>query len=156
MFLLTVSDLPWTSILSAMGCTCKCCSEHNDRKQIEKIATHLSHSPGAGGGDNPGGAAEKGMNYHVRTALWNPDQPKSGTPVKTEYDRYHSPPIHTNIHFVPDAALTQANPDNAGKNDGKDSVDTMVGWTRQLQDQLRNKSPGVTSSNSVRPLISPN
>ena len=164
-FLLTISDLPWESIFVAMGCTCKCTSEQSDRKQIQQIATHLSGSPGNNQQPPPAGVTAKGMNYHVRTAIWNPDQPTFGTPVKTQYDGYHSPPIHTNIHSVADAVLAKKNQEasdekhahgaNTTEPSGTKSVDTMFSWPRQLQDQLRNSTPSATSSNSVRPLISP-
>lgn len=158
-FLLTLSDLPWESIMIATGCTCKCASEQSDRKQIQSIATHLSGSPGNDQQSTPAGVNAKGMNYHVRTAIWSPDQPTFGTPVKTQYDGYHSPPIHTNIHSMADAVLAEKKQEASGVHTseptGTKSVDTMFNWPRQLQDQLRNNSPSATSSNSVRPLISP-
>jgi hypothetical protein len=163
--LLTISDLPWESIFVTMGCSCRCGSEPNDRKQIQQIATQLSNSPGSDQQSSPDGITAKGMNYHVRTAIWNPNQPTLGTPVKTEYDGYQSPPIRTNIHSMADVVLAKqkqsasdekgAQAVNATEPTGKQSVDSMFNWTRQLQDQLRNNSPGATSSNSVQPLILP-
>jgi hypothetical protein len=114
------------------------------------------------------------MNYHVMNTIWNPDQLHGETPTNPQYNGYQTPDLRTtpnDVHIQSFAAVVVAKhkakeieqnrvyavdivPSEASSaSKAKDPVDTMVSWTQQLQDQLKNKSTRPTSGSSTKELI---
>jgi hypothetical protein len=177
--LLTLSDLPWDEIATTIGCPWyrfKCCSDHDDDDDdINNF--RLPDSPTNGNNIVTNqltvpGTTTRGENYHIMNTVWNPEQLRSETPSNPQYNGYRSPDQHT----TPDNALIQSFAavvmakhrekeledrrvyavDIVEQNDSASKIrnpaDTMVSWTQQLQEQLKNKNR-PTSGNSTKALI---
>jgi len=104
--------------------------------------------------------------------VWNPEQLRNETPANPQYNGYRSPDQYT----TPDNALIQSFAavvmakqkekeiedkrvyavdiveQNNSTSKTRNPADTMVSWTQQLQEQLKNK-PRPTSGNSTKALI---
>ncbi|CAF1174687.1 unnamed protein product [Adineta steineri] len=124
---------------------------------------------------NDGVTVMKGKNYNVMNTVWNPDYSNFQTPRNPQYNGYFSPDQNT----VPSITQIQSHAINAASkpkpiedkriyavdiNDStattttrtatpRDPADTMVSWTQQLQEQLRNKKARETSAASTKQLI---
>ncbi|UJR23849.1 hypothetical protein I4U23_026824 [Adineta vaga] len=177
--LLTLSDLPWDEMLSTIGCPWyrfKCCS--NDDDDDDDLDMNNSNAPSKE--NNPAlqqisvpGKTGKGVNYHVMNTVWNPDQLQSETPAHAQYNGYITP----NQQTTPNNALIQSFaavvlakqkekaiedkrvyavdilPQNDTPVKPKRQVDTMMTWTQQLQEQLKNKQIRPTSTDSNKELV---
>jgi len=115
-------------------------------------------------------SAPKRMNYHVMNSVWDPEYIPNPTPINAQYNGYRSPDqnkIPENLYIQSFASLAIAKRKqkelenqrvyavniNEPTSKPKDPVDTMVNWTQQLQEQLRNKKPRQTSASSTKQLI---
>jgi hypothetical protein len=185
-FILTLSDLPWKSILNAIGRLFRrftCCSKQNDDDDdgnMNDKNLRLSDSPTNDHSSEgklisiPGGTTTaRGMNYHVMNTVWDPEHIRNETSPNPKYNGYRS----SNQRTTPDNALIQSfattvmarekqkeldekrvfavniNEPRKLTSQSKDPVDTMVSWTQQLQEQLRNPKSRETSASSTKQLI---
>jgi hypothetical protein len=102
--------------------------------------------------------------------VWEPEYIRNQTPIKPQYNGYRSPDQTTtfdNTNIQSFATVVMAKQKQKEIDDKriyavnineptaktKNSVDTMVNWTQQLQEQLRNKKPRETSASSTNQLI---
>jgi hypothetical protein len=112
----------------------------------------------------------QGTNYHVMSTVWDPEYKHNQTPITPQYNGYRSPDqniIPNDSHAQTFAAVVMAKQNqkqfednriyavniNEPKSKTKDPVDTMVNWTQQLQEQLRNKKARETSASSTKQLV---
>jgi hypothetical protein len=134
------------------------------------------HSSGAKQISIPGGgttASTKGTNYHVMNTVWDPEHIRNETSLNPQYNGYRSSDQRT----TPDNALIQSftttvmaqekqrvlddkrvyavniDEPRTSTSPSKDPVDTMVSWTQQLQEQLKNPKSRETSASSTKQLI---
>jgi transcriptional regulator NrdR family protein len=102
--------------------------------------------------------------------VWEPEYIRNQTPIKPQYNGYRSPDQTTtfdNTNIQSFATVVMAKQKQKEIDDKriyavnineptaktKNSVDTMVNWTQQLQEQLRNKKSRETSASSTNQLI---
>jgi hypothetical protein len=177
--ILTLSDLPWEDLLTAIGCSFSCfncCSKKDDNEKIQEADLRLSDSPindySSGTKNTPMAfetPAPKRMNYHVMNTVWNPEDMNNQTRGNPQYNGYRSP-IQPK---TPDTALQQSsayvntvkqnesadkriyavNMNEPKQSKAKNPADTMVSWTQQLQEQLKAKKPRETSASSTQQLV---
>ncbi|CAF5105740.1 unnamed protein product, partial [Rotaria magnacalcarata] len=113
------------------------------------------------------------FNYRVMDTVWNPEYIHDQKPSNPQYNGYFSPDqsrTPDNILIQSFAAVTMTkqqqkeledkriyavNIDDSTNSTSKtkDPVNTMISWTEQLQEQLRNKKSRETSANSTKQLI---
>ena len=186
MALLTISDLPWEDIATTIGCSSnrfQCCSKGNENDD-QDIDVAGARSSDLTENDNPSVRrsapmpiiAAKGMNYHVMDTVWNPDHLRSDTPLESHPTGFRSPdqrttPTNVLIQSFTAAVIEKQKQQeiderrvfavNIEQNENKTSkstgqVETMVSWTRQLQEQLKNKNTRESSASSNRELIHSN
>lgn len=179
--LLTLSDLPWDEIATTVGCPWfrfKCCFRDDDDDDDEQNPGSSSDSsPRARAAASKQvslpGTVVRGVNYHVMNTVWNPDQLQGDSPTQAQYNGYVTPDPKTtpsNALIQSFAAVVVAKqrqqaldenrvyavdilPQNDAPVAPKRPVDTMISWTHQLQEQLKNKSTRPTSSDSTRELV---
>lgn len=184
MVLLTLSDLPWDEIALTVGCPwfklkC-CCPSGEDDEDMNINAIPLSESPTTDSAmvtqQIPiAGASARGVNYHIMNTVWNPEHLRTDSPSNPQYNGYQSPDLQTtpnNLLIQSFAAVVLAKKkekqidekrvyavnivdDQEQSVKPKHPADTMVSWTRQLQEQLKNnsQSPRPTSASSTKELI---
>lgn len=188
--LLTLSDLPWDEIYTAIGCPwyrLKCCcnrtadnidddeddddDNNGNNPDLTDSTTNANNSvqkqivvPGA---------KAKGINYRIMNTVWNPEHLPNENPSNYQSNGYHA----LNQTQTPNNALIQSFAsvfiakqkakkleekriyavDIAEQNEStlknKNPTDTMVSWTQQLQDRLKNKPSTPLSASSTRELI---
>ncbi|CAF1023523.1 unnamed protein product [Adineta ricciae] len=151
--ILTLSDLPWVDIVTSIGCGNYC--QTNKDAHVEMYDDNLDFS---GSPTNDGNYSRKVVpvndgkpsDYHVRTAVWTPeyetDQISAGH-RSTNRNMQEREIDSRRVYAVDINQSTKA----ASKH--KDPADTMVSWTQQLQEQLRNKQPRQTSAGSTKQLV---
>ena len=122
--------------------------------------------------------AAKGTNYHVMDTVWNPDHLRSDTPAEPHSTGVRSPDQRTTPTNVLIQSFTAAvlekqkqqelderrvfavnigQTENTTSKSTSNQAETMVSWTRQLQEQLKNKNTReTTSASSNRELIHSN
>lgn len=162
--LLTVSDLPWEDILSAIGCSFHrftCCSKDDD-DQTNKNGNDFDISDSTTGVYDtqrgkklslPSDMIGSGKaNYHVMNTVWDPEYANHQPSNNIQYNGYRSPEqfnssTNSNIKSYTNVITVQS------KEKSKDSIDAMVNWTQQLQEQLKHKTPRETSASSTKQLI---
>jgi hypothetical protein len=155
--------------MTALGCSChclNCCSQQNEGEHFIENDIRLLNSPT--NDYNYGISAQKGMNYHVMNTVWDPEYMRNQSPINPQYNGYLSPdqsktPDNSHIQsFATTVIAKQKQVDdkriyavniNEPTSKSKDPVDTMVNWTQQLQEQLRNKKPRETSAGSTKQLL---
>lgn len=179
--LLTLSDLPWDEIARVIGCPwyrLKCCSNHDEDDESD-----INRIPSADSERNllanqvivSNNSSSKGINYQVMNTVWNPDQLRTENPTHLEY--IDSQPSLPDQKTTPNNALIQSfaavvlakhkakeiedkriyavdiieSKEEAGKH--RTPAETMVSWTQQLQEQLKQKSTRPTSGSSTKGLI---
>ncbi|CAF2496182.1 unnamed protein product [Rotaria sp. Silwood2] len=181
--ILTLSDLPWENIINTIGCTCyrlKCCSEQNDDENINEKDLHASNSSISDNNlrvknisTSDGILTSNGTNYHVMNTVWNPEHIHNQTLLNSQNNGYRT----LNQSTTPDNVLIQSftvatmakqkqkelddehiyavdiNESTNSTLKTKDPINTMVNWTQQLQEQLRNKKTRETSVSSTKQLI---
>ncbi|CAF4611296.1 unnamed protein product [Rotaria sp. Silwood1] len=181
--ILTLSDLPWEDIINTIGCKCyrlKCCSKQNDDENNNEKDLHSSDSSIndhnlriENMSTSDGTQTSNGMNYHVMNTVWNPEHIHNQTSLNFQNNRYRTPDQST----TPDNVLIQSftaatlakqkqkelddkriyavdiNESTNSTSKTNDPVNTMVNWTQQLQEQLRNKKARETSASSTKQLI---
>ncbi|CAF2038172.1 unnamed protein product [Rotaria magnacalcarata] len=100
--LLTLSDLPWSEICTAIGCPWyrfKCCSNRDIGDEDEDEINVNNHRSI----DSPinesnlltkeiilPGTKAKGTNYHVMDVVWNPEHSPNEIPPKHQFNEYRS------------------------------------------------------------------
>ena len=177
--LLTSSDLPWEDISSTFRCSFqsfKCCQKKTTVEHINENDLNLSYSPTNNQSSRTNKTsisnlptAPKGINYHIMNTVWDPDYIHSPTSINSQYTSYDSldqykSPDNSNIKSfstlvmikqkeLQNKRLDGANLKNESTSKVNDSVDNMVNWTQQLQEQLRNKKVCETSASSTKQLI---
>ena len=179
--LLTLSDLPWDEIARVIGCPwyrLKCCSNHDEDDEID-----INRIPSADSEHNllanqvivSNNASSRGINYQVMNTVWNPDQLGTENPTNPQY--INSQPPLPEQQTTPNNALIQSfaavvlakhkakeiedkrvyavdiieSKEEGGKR--RTPAETMVSWTQQLQEQLKQKSTRPTSGSSTKGLI---
>ncbi|CAF1112148.1 unnamed protein product [Adineta ricciae] len=178
--LLTLSDLPWDDICSAIGCPWyrfKCCSD-DDGDDDDEVHMNNSNPPDK---EHPtvkeqvsiAGKTGKSVNYHVMNAVWNPEQLQSDTTGNAQVSGLITPNQQTtpnNVLIQSFAAVVLAKqrqneleekrvyavdilPQGDLPAAQKRPVDTMMTWTQQLQEQLKNKQSRPTSTDSSKELV---
>lgn len=181
--ILTLSDLPWDDIINTLGCSFyrfQCHSKPNNDEKIVDKKLHLSdssldalNSQIKNKSTSDGRIISNGMNYHVTDAVWNPEYSCNQTSSNSTDDAHH----RIDQTRTPDDALIQSfalatiekqrqkeledkriyavnmNEFTSSPSENKDPVDTMITWTEQLQDQLKNKTSRETSVCSTKQLI---
>jgi hypothetical protein len=163
--------------MTALGCSCpnfKCCSKEKDDENDLRLSDSPANDQNLGRkqmSPNDGIPVSQGKGYQVMNTVWNPELINNQTPRNPQYNGYRSPdqhksPDNTLIQsFAAVAAAKQKQKEDkrvyAVDIDGstkstskaKDPADTMVSWTQQLQEQLRNKNTRETSASSTKQLI---
>lgn len=180
--LLTLSDLPWDEIARVIGCPwyrLKCCSNHDedDEPEINRIpSADSAHNLLTNQVIVSNNSSSKGINYQVMNTVWNPDQLHTENPTNPQY--INSPPSVPDQQTTPNNALIQSfaavvlakhkakeiedkrvyavdiiesHKEEAEKH--RTPAETMVSWTQQLQEQLKQKSTRPTSGSSTKGLI---
>jgi hypothetical protein len=119
------------------------------------------------------GKSAKGINYHVMDTVWNPEQLTNETPLNPLYNGYRSPDQNItvdNANIQSFAAVVMARgkqkaleenrvyavdivEPNESTMKTKNPADTMVSWTQQLQERLKNKETRPISASSTNQLI---
>ncbi|CAF2040253.1 unnamed protein product [Rotaria magnacalcarata] len=181
--ILALSDLPWGDIIKIIGCSgCRsksCCKYYDGAKMTEKNL-RLSDSPVndqnirvKNKSISDGTTPSNEFNYRVMDTVWNPEYIHDQKPSNPQYNGYFSPDqsrTPDNILIQSFAAVTMTkqqqkeledkriyavNIDDSTNSTSKtkDPVNTMISWTEQLQEQLRNKKSRETSANSTKQLI---
>jgi len=178
--ILTLSDLPWGDIFSAIGCSCncfKCCSKQNNGEHMNVNDLHVSDSPTNDQNYeiethsmSYGSSAPTRVSYHVMNSVWDPEYIDNQISSKPQSYGYRSPdvshtPNNANIQSFTAAVIAKQKQKQIEDNrvyavninepisKPKDHVDTMINWTQQLQQQLRNKTARETSASSTKQLI---
>ena len=181
--LLTLSDLPWDEIAATIGCPWyrfKCCAKFDDidDEDVNINNFHSTDSPTHGNNvvtkQMPiPGLSSRGNNYHIMNTVWNPEQLRNESPTNPQYNGYRSPDQHTtpdNVLIQSFAAVVMAKHKEKELEDKrvyavdiieqdnptlktKTAAETMVSWTQQLQEQLKNRPPRPTSENSTKELM---
>lgn len=147
-FFLTLSDLPWGDILTAIGCSCHrltCCSKKPPSQLNSNSHLRFSDSP-----THDDGVQVIQTSYG--SSPTDPDYMRQKSPTYVQYNGYRSPD-HSQI---PDMGKNKSNAyvnTTEPRSKGKDPVDSMVNWTQQLQEQLKTKKPRETSASSTKQLI---
>ena len=172
--LLTLSDLPWRHMMTAIGHSfyLSKCSEQSDNENADEKDLRASNStfnePDLGVAHlslSDGVTIPKRIHYNVMNTVWNPEKISHQTPANDQHNRYCSPKQNT----APDRVLIQSfaavmtkekqgeledksvHHVNQNKSTNlvtktKDPVHTMVSLAQQLQEQLKDKRFGETSS----------
>ncbi|CAF1519957.1 unnamed protein product [Rotaria sordida] len=160
----------------------KCCSKQND--DDENINENILHSSDLSINDhnlrvnNMSTSDERltsnGINYHIMDTVWNPEHIHKQTLLNSENNTYRTPDQSTtpsNALIQPFAAATMAKKKQKELEDKhiyavdinettnstlntKDPVNTMINWTQQLQEQLRNTKARESSASSTKQLLS--
>jgi hypothetical protein len=103
-------------------------------------------------------------------SVWDPEYIDNQISTKSQYYGYRSPdfiktPNNANIQSFAAAVVAKQKQKqfednrvyavniNEPTSKPKDHVDTMINWTQQLQQQLRNKTARETSAGSTKQLI---
>lgn len=111
--LLTISDLPWDDIGTALGCPWydfKCCPKGNvnDEDQLDIDGTHYPAMNDFSGPDPHLGTTSKlsnrGTNFHVMNTVWNPEHVRPETSMNGQSNGFRSPDQTT----TPDNVLIQS------------------------------------------------
>ncbi len=166
--------------MSAIGCSCncfKCCSKRNDAEHINENDLRLQDSPTNDQNYeiknlsiSDGSSAPTRVSYHVMNSVWDPEYIDNQISTKSQYYGYRSPdfiktPNNANIQSFAAAVVAKQKQKqfednrvyavniNEPTSKPKDHVDTMINWTQQLQQQLRNKTARETSAGSTKQLI---
>lgn len=157
--MLTFSDLPWTDILVSVGCEkycLKCRKGAPGDGYSNEYDSQSSSSPSGGFY----GAADSKMSHHgleIRNTVWTPDYATNPTPRNVQYNGYRSPDQNVDAQKAtskePDEKRVYAVDIDKSAAKGADPADTMVSWTQQLQQQLRNKQPREASASSTKQLV---
>ncbi|CAF3359824.1 unnamed protein product [Rotaria socialis] len=168
--LLTLSDLPWDEISTAIGCPWyrfKCCSNHDvgDEDEDEINVNNLRSTDSPINENNlltkkiiPPGAKTTGTNYHVMDVVWNPEHlpDESKTPNNVGIQSFATAFIakqkekKSQEKCIYAADIVEQNNSTSKM---KNSADTMISWTQQLQEQLKSKQSRPISASSTRELI---
>lgn len=119
------------------------------------------------------GTTSRGVNYHVMNTVWNPDQLINETATNPQYVPYQTPdqrttPNNVLIQSFATAVLARQKEkqlderrvyavdlveDENSTTKSKSPADTMVSWTKQLQEQLKTTEKRPTSSSSTSQLV---
>ncbi|CAF0972917.1 unnamed protein product [Rotaria sp. Silwood1] len=181
--LLTLSDLPWDEISAAIGCPWyrfKCCLNYDDDNDADIDMNNFHLSDSSTNENNlitkqiiiPGTTA-KGINYHIMNTVWNPEHLRNVVPLNPQFNEYRSldqskTPNNTLIRSFASVFLAKQKQkaleqkrvyavDIIEQNNSilkpKHSVDTMISWTQQLQEQLKHKQSRPSSASSTKELI---
>ena len=148
---LTISDLPWEDIMSVLGCSfhCfNCCSKElkskdSDDGQIDSPIVYEGYG-GKKSSIPDGMAAPRTTNYQIMNTAWQP-----------EYGDRRSQGTKSTSPVVPYQQNQQVYAVNVNqpKPRSNDSVDAMVNWSQQLQQQLKTKQTRESSASSTKQLI---
>ena len=175
--LLTLSDLPWDEIARTLGCPWyrgKCCSNQDDDDEMENDRADSENNLLTSQVIVSNASSSRGINYPVMNTIWNPDHLSSETPTNPQNLTTQAPvdqqTTPNNVLIQSFAAVVLAKQkakeieekrvyavdiidsnDEPGKS--KTAADTMVSWTQQLQEQLKQKSTRPTSASSTKELI---
>ena len=158
----------------------KCCSDPDDDEDDinvnnirlndsptneNNLVTEQIHMPGT---------SSRGINYHIMNTIWNPEHLRNETPLNPQYNGYQSPDQRTtpnNVLIQSFAATVLARQkekqlegkrvyavdiieENDAEGKSKTPVETMVSWTKQLQEQLKTKEQTrPLSGSSTKELI---
>ncbi|UJR24969.1 hypothetical protein I4U23_006333 [Adineta vaga] len=172
--ILTFSDLPWTDIMTSIGCNSQrfnCCAKKNLDDDMNDNTFRISNTP-SNDNDyarksmsvNDGSMPSKGPGYQVRNTVWTPEYENNQMPSHAQYNGYRSPDNGNMQSFaankpkgdvMDDKRIYAVDIHQSTKAVSKtnDPADTMVSWTQQLQEQLRNKKGRESSASSTKQLI---
>ena len=147
---LTLSDLPWSDIFTAIGCSCHrltCCFKKDPSQSNSNSHLRFSDSP-----TNDNNAGVQGMRASYASDSSDPHYMRQKIPTNVQYNGYRSPD-HTQIPQMGEKKTISYVNTNEPRSKSKDPVDSMVNWTQQLQEQLKSKKPRETSASSTKQLI---
>lgn len=151
---LTLSDLPWEDIISALGCSFHCfgcCPSKNKEEDSNENDLDQTDSPivyeGYGGKklslpDET--SAPRTTNYQIMNTTWTPEYTNN---------RFNSSKASSPVSSFQQNQQVYAVNVNQPKSRSNDSVDAMANWSKQLQHQLKNPRPHQSSADSTKQLI---
>ena len=151
--LLIISDLPWSDILTAIGCSCHrstCCGKENHSKNMNNNYLRFTDSPtndwNSGVQVSPTPNGSTGFSHQAI---------RQKSPVHVQYSGYRSPdhtqmPQKSNMTRTTNVSYIQT---NEPRSKGKDPIDSMANWTQQLETQLKTKNARASSASSTKQLI---
>ena len=151
--LLTLSDLPWSDIFTAIGCSCHyftCCGKGNDSEHMNNNHLRFTDSPSddwnSGVQVSPTPYGSTGFSHQAI---------RQKSPVHVQYNGYRSPdqtqtPQKSKMTGNKNVSYIQT---NEPRSKGKDPIDSMANWTQQLETQLKTKNARASSASSTKQLI---
>ena len=169
--LITLSDLPWNEIFVALRCPwyqfkCRSNVHGEEDEDIDRNSFHSTDSPASENNSITRtilipGTSTKGVIYHVMNTVWSPEQLHHDISFNPQY----------NVSLIRSPAPTVMEKQNDKESENKhiyatniieknnsmlrttDTVNEMINWTQQIQEQLKNKQDRPTSTSSVEELI---